>query len=316
MRPKTALAAATLLLLTCVAVQLGAQNAPPAGPPAPQAPAGRGGRGGGRGGGGAQATFPAQQRPPADPAIVARGKTLYEINCRSCHGTDLRGGDMGGPNLLRSPLVLGDQDGELITPVVQNGRQTPGLPPMPPLALPPDDIKAVATYIHSVAATMRGQGAPPPGQEPVVLNIRVGDARAGQAYFASKCSACHSATGGLAGLASRVTEPVQLQNLWVAGGGGGRGRGGTGAAGGGADRRAVTVTVTPSNGPKVEGRLVRLDDFLVVVALPDGTERSFTRNNDVPKVEVHDPLEPHRQLLSVYTDKDIHDVTAYLVTLK
>ena len=130
-----------------------APQTPPAGAPAPapqggaQPPAGRGGgqRGGGR------ATFPAQQRSLADPKIIARGKTLYEINCRACHGADLRGGDIGGPNLLRSQLVLNDQHGELILPVVKNGRQTPGMPPMPALPLGEEDIKAVAEFIHSVA---------------------------------------------------------------------------------------------------------------------------------------------------------------------
>ena len=54
------------------------------------------------------ATFPAQQRPAGDPAVIARGGSLYAIQCRSCHGVDLRGGDLGGPNLLRSQLVLSD----------------------------------------------------------------------------------------------------------------------------------------------------------------------------------------------------------------
>src|SRR5262245_27548017 len=107
------------------------QTPPPAG--APQTPAPQGGaqqppagRGGGQRGGG-RATFPAQQRTLADAATIARGKTLYEINCRACHGADLRGGDIGGPNLLRSQLVLNDQHGELILPVVKNGRQNPGM---------------------------------------------------------------------------------------------------------------------------------------------------------------------------------------------
>jgi cytochrome c oxidase cbb3-type subunit 3 len=323
MRPQTSLAAAAFVLLTCISVvQLGAQNPPPAPPGAAgqggSAPAGAGGRGA-RGGGGGQA-FPAQQRPPADPAIVARGKTLFEINCRSCHGADLRGGDMGGPNLLRSPVVLNDQDGELIVPIVQNGRQTPGLPAMPPLPIAPDDVKAIATYIHSVAATMRGQGNPPLGP-PVVLNILVGNAAAGQAYFTAHCSSCHSATGDLAGLASRVSEPVQLQNLWVSGGSGrgARGRGGRGAAESNdsdSGARQVTVTVTQPNGDKLEGRLIRVDDFLVVLGLPDGSERSVSRDGDVPKVEIHNPLETHLKMLSTYTENDIHDVTAYLVTLK
>jgi cytochrome c oxidase cbb3-type subunit 3 len=224
---------------------------------------------------------------------------------------------MGGPNLLRSQLVLNDQDGELIQPVVQNGRQNPGMPVMPPLNMPVDDIKAVAAYIHSVAATARGQGAPPPGAA-VELNIVVGDAAAGKTYFASKCSSCHSATGDLAGVAGKVSDPTELQNLWVGGGGGGRGgRGGRGAAGAaGPGRGEVTVAVTPGSGPRVEGRLVRIDDFIVVVGMPDGSTRSFRRDGAVPKVDITDPLEGHKKLLLTYTDKDIHDVTAYLVTLK
>ena len=78
----------------------------------------------------------------------------------------------------------------------------------------------------------------------------------------------------------------------------------------------VTVTVTLPSGENVEGRLVRIDDFMVTVALADGTLRTFRRDGDVPKVEVHDPMQAHRDLLTVYTDKDIHDLTAYLVTLK
>src|SRR3954452_16755266 len=268
MRGKYSLAAAAILLLTTIAVRLPAQaQAPaPAQSPAPapgaQTPAGPAQGGRGRG----QATFPAQQRTLADPAVIARGKTLFEINCRLCHGADLRGGDMGGVNLLRSNLVLTDQHGELILPVVHGGRQNPGMPPMPPFPqIPDDDVKAIAEYIHGVAFTMRGQGNPPPSAEAVVLNIVVGDPAAGKRYFAAKCASCHSETGDLQGVASRYAEPVQLQNAWVSGGGaggrgGGRGRGGAAAA---PNRRQVTVTVTTASGQKVEGRLDRIDDFIV-----------------------------------------------------
>ncbi len=317
MRPKTSLAAAAMLLLMSLAVI--ASQGPPAPPPAGQGPGGRGAAPGPAGRGRGQATFPAQQRPPGDPAVIARGKTLFEANCRLCHGADLRGGDMGGVNLLRSNLVLTDQHGETILPVVRNGRQTPGLPPMPPFPqLSDDDVKAIAEYIHSVAATMRGQGNPPPGAEPVVLNILVGDANAGKAYFDAKCASCHSPTGDLQGIGMRYADPVQLQNSWVAGGAGRGGRGGRGAApAAGASRsREMTVTVTQPSGQKVEGRLDRLDDFIVVLTPADGVQRSFRRVGDVPKVEIHDPLAGHKQLLPVYTDKDIHDLTAYLVTLK
>ena len=102
-----------------------------------------------------------------------------------------------------------------------------------------------------------------------------------------------------------------LQANWVSGGGGGRGRG----AGPGTSK-PVTVTVTMPSGQKIEGPLDRIDDFIVVVKQSDGPARAIRRDGAVPKVEIHDPLDGHRQLLTVYTDKDIHDVTAYLVTLK
>jgi cytochrome c oxidase cbb3-type subunit 3 len=218
---------------------------------------------------------------------------------------------MGGPNLLRSGVVLADQHGELIAPIIEGARRDQGMPAIP---MAPDDMTAVAEYLHSVLFTARGQGAPPPGP-PVVLNIVVGNAAAGQAYFQTKCSACHSVSGDLQGIGTRVADPTQLQNLWVSGGS--TGRGGPPAGGpAGAALRVTTATVTLPTGQVVEGPLRRIDDFIVTLGLPDGSERTFRRDGDVPKVEVHDPLEGHRKLLPVLTDKDIHDVTAFLVTLK
>lgn len=251
---------------------------------------------------------PGQQRPPEDPAQVARGKGIYGLSCRGCHGADLRGGDMGGPNLLRSQLALSDREGEKIVPIIQTG--VPG-GTMPPIPMSPEDAKAVATYVRSVMATIGGQGKPPSSQEPPT--ILVGNAAEGQAYFAVKCATCHSATGDLQGIAARITDPKMLQNAWVAGGRSGRGAPAPTAA---SSRRTVTVKVAPAGAPAVEGRLVRIDDFVVTLETPDGSTRSFRRDGDTPKVVVNDPLTGHRDLLSVYADKDVHNVTAYLVTLK
>ena len=310
------LAAAAAVLTSAIVSGVAAQG-PPAG----------GGQGGGRGAGqgagrGGGQTFPNRQRQLADPAVIQRGNTLYGINCRLCHGADLRGGDLGGINLLRSALVLSDKEGELILPVVKEGRQRPGMPPMPPLPLPDDDIKAIAAYIHSVAATMAGQGGPPPGP-PVELNIVVGDPAAGQQYFAANCASCHSPTGDLQGLASRYPSPMQLQNTWVGGvpAGGGRGAAAAGAAAGAAAAPArtpkpVTVVVTTAGGQRYEGRLDRIDDFTVSLTQADGIPKTFRRNGNVPAIQINDPLEAHKKMLVKYTDKDIHDGTAYLVTLK
>lgn len=296
-------AALTCIALLCIAAPFAAQRGGARGA-APQAPATT------PAAGNPQATFPAQQRPAGDPALIARGNGLYGVNCRLCHGADLRGGDQGGPNLLRSAVVFSDQSGELIGPVVLNGRANPGMPPMPKIALSADDVRAVAEYIHSVVATSQGQGAPPRGA-PVQLDVLVGDAKAGQAYFAKNCASCHSVTGDLKGIGAAAASPTQLQNAWVGGQSAGGGRGGRGGA-----ATPVTVTVTPSSGPKIEGVLGRIDEFLVIVNMSDGSSRSIRRDGDVPKVDVHDPRDAHRKLLPTYTDKDIHDVTAYLVTLK
>ena len=262
-------------------------------------PAGRG-----RGSGG---FVPGQQRVPGDPAQIARGKTLYGISCTSCHGTDLRGGDLGGPNLLRSQTALSDRDGELILPIIQGSRKDGGMPAIP---MSPQDGKAVAAYVRSVLETIGRQGMPPSVGLPPP-SVVVGDTKAGKAYFAAKCSGCHSITRDLEGIATRIPDPKTLQNTWVAGGG--RGRRGPAAS----DPRSVaTAIVTLPSGERAEGQLVRIDDFLVTLRLADETFRTFRRDDDVPKVEIHDPMKTHRDLLAVYTDKDMHDVTAYLVTLK
>lgn len=285
MHGSKAVVAVTLVMLTAIGVHLGAQGQQPA--------------------------YPQFQRPPGDPAVIARGAALYGIRCAGCHGADLRGGDQGGPNLLRSEIVLMDQKGEGIIPIVQNGRQSPGMPGMPAIPLPPDDILAVAEYLHSVLAKAGRQGRPPIGSAPPVLNVLVGDIEAGRVYFTAKCSSCHSVTADLKGIATRVPDPKALQNLWVSGGGGG-GRFGSAAS----DSRAVRVTVTPAAGAPVEGRLVRRDDFIVTLEQDDGTRRTFRRNGDEPRVDVRDPLAAHRALVPGYTDKDMHDVTAFLAVIK
>jgi cytochrome c oxidase cbb3-type subunit 3 len=300
MRAKNGLMAAAFLGLTVV-VGVAAQDAPP---PPPAQPAAGGGQGRGR----SLATFPAQQRPPGDPAIVARGKTLYEMNCQVCHGADLRGAT--GPNLLRSQVVLSDLSGELIEPVVHGS-----LASMKAIDLTAADVRTLAVYIHDIVRTARGQGAPP-GPGVPVTNIVVGDAAAGRTYFQSKCAGCHSVTGDLQGLGARMPDAKTLQNLWVSGGSVGGGGGRRGGVAGAADPRTPTVTVTQPSGERVEGKLLKIDDFIVTLALADGTLRTFNREGDRPKVDVKDPLTPHRALWSVMSDKDVHDVTAYLVTLK
>src|SRR5262245_38160883 len=194
------------LTVTMIAVAVAVAQEPPA----------QGGRGGGRQGGGRGPNFPQQQRRLADAAVLARGKGLFDANCSACHGIDLRGGQQGGPNLLRSQTVLLDKAGEAIGPVVTGGRPNPpaGAPPMPPFALPPDDVTALAEYIHSVAAQAGRQGRPPIDENVPPERILVGDAAAGRAYFEATCAACHASTD-LKGFAARMADPRELQNAWV-----------------------------------------------------------------------------------------------------
>ena len=73
------------------------------------------------------------------------------------------------------------------------------------------------------------------------------------------------------------------------------------------------------NGQKLEGTLVRQDDFLVILTLPDGTRRYLPIENGWPKVEVEDPQAAHKKMAFELDDpdnKNMHDVTAYLATLK
>lgn len=238
----------------------------------------------------------------ADPETVAAGKALFDVNCSFCHGSDARGGE-GGPNLVRSQLVMDDDKGELIATVVQNGR--PGTA-MPRFDLTMDQIREIAGYIHNVAMNYRRVVDVP-------TNIVVGDANAGEAFFNSaeaKCNTCHSVTGDLAGIGSKM-DPKTLQNALVSGGGG-RGRGGETAIA----VPPTTATITLADGKTVQGKLDHIDDFLVSVTDDNGNHLTYDRHGDVPKVVIHNPLQAHIDMLSKYNDDQIHNLTAYLVTLK
>ncbi|MEY4760216.1 MAG: Cytochrome c oxidase subunit [Pseudomonadota bacterium] len=259
-------------------------------------------------------TFPAQQRAIADAKIVERGATLFAIQCKGCHGADLRGGDMGGPNLLRSQLVMGDKAGEAIVPVIQNGRSgTTGSGVMPALPLSDVDAHAVAEYIHSVAATRQRQGGTPPVK--VELNLLVGDAKRGAGHFNRWCAECHSPTGDLASVATRYGNNAEtLQNAWVAGR-----KPGVPEPGVENPRRQVQATIHFENGSEIRGVLRRMDDFTISLLTDGGQYRSFVRRSARPaitSVDIEDPLARHRSLWSEVSDAAMHDVTAYLATLK
>ena len=247
-----------------------------------------------------RAQYPA--RPAVDPAILERGKALYSVHCAFCHGSDARGGDGGGPNLLRSQLVLSDKNGELIGNIVRDGRPANG---MPPIALTSQQIADIADFIHSFS--VGGDDA----ARRVPATIVVGNATAGAAAFQTRCASCHSTTGDLKAIGARFAIARELQDYWLVPVPS-RGR----ASGVGANLKPVSAIVTLPSGERSEGRLLRIDDFSLTIVPADGVPRSFGRRGEQPKVEIIDPVKPHRDLLPRYTDKEIQDITAYLVTLK
>jgi mono/diheme cytochrome c family protein len=263
------------------------------------------------------AAFPI--RPKADPATLARGKQDYNTNCAYCHGEDARGGDNGGVNLLRSEVVMKDQNGERLRTFLLNesgeehAAAREGILKFNLTSAQANDLQAylgdLAAFIHDFRLSSRDPGRMRP---PTTL---VGDATAGQKYFEQKCASCHSASGDLKGIASRITDPRSLQQTWLMPAVYGF-RGFNPPPDVPTHVPPATVTVTTPDGRKMEGRLGRIDDFLVTLTTADGTSHTIRRDGEVPKVEVHDPMKPHKELLPFYTDTDIHNVTAYLATLK
>jgi cytochrome c oxidase cbb3-type subunit III len=280
---------------------------------APQAPPPAGGRQGGpppgRGGGMLAGAGPSD-KPVVDAAAADRGRKVWAGECIDCHGTQARGGDKG-PNLVRSVVVLRDRYGSQLGPFLKKGHRLQS--GTPSASLTDAQVQDLAHFLRQkVNDGLRGS---PLFQ---VQNILTGDAKAGQTFFngEGKCATCHSPTGNLAGIGARL-EPVDIQQRFLfpatGRGGGGRGRGAGPAA---PNPTAVRVTVTPEGGAAaVSGVLVQMDDFYVTLRNEDGTMQTLKRTAGM-KIEKNDPLAFHIGLLDKLTDKNMHDVVAYLETLK
>jgi cytochrome c oxidase cbb3-type subunit III len=240
-------------------------------------------------------------RPPGDPAAIARGKQVFSVNCAFCHGSDARGGE-GGPNLLRSPIVLNDQHGELVAAIVSTGRVAKG---MPKFDLPMESISDIAAYLHSINV---GRNATAPFDPRSVL---VGNAAAGKKYFNGEghCTACHSVNKDLAGIASKFS-PKDLQDAIFTGGSTGM----LGMPSPTAPPRSVTAKMP--GGEVIQGRLVYVDDFVVVLIDANGKRCTLRRDGNNPELQITDPMQWHLDMARRWEDRDLHDLTAYLATLK
>lgn len=276
---------------------------PPAQKPGPPVPAGTGGPGGTTEAERMQKFLAIGEAP--DPAAVTRGKNLFVATCGFCHGANATGGE-SGPNLVRSVLVLHDNKGDQIGPVVHNGRPAKGMPAFP--SLTPAQITDIAEFLKSRYQAAANRGAYQ------IQNIITGDAKAGEAFFngQGKCNTCHSVTGDLAGIAKRC-EPDALQSKLLYPGARRRGEGGED----GKSKRSIpTATVTLPSGQTFTGELGHLDDFNVSILDEKGEYHSWTLDNSNINVSVRDPLAAHVELLQKFTNSEMHNVLAYLETLK
>ena len=241
-----------------------------------------------------------------DPAAVERGRTVFGAKCGSCHRPNARGGQgFSGPDLIRSVLVLQDGGGKQIAAYLQAGHPDESKPPIP---LSAAEVSDIAIFLHReiTYAAERSNYQ--------LQYVMTGNAAAGEAYFngAGGCARCHSPTGDLKGIGSRYDGP-RLQALIAFGTiGGGRGRGEEPSS----SRTARTATVTLASGETFTGRLIRLTDFDVTIRTDAGKTMTWLRNGQTPKVQVTDPLQAHLDRLAEYTDADIHNLAAYLSTLK
>jgi mono/diheme cytochrome c family protein len=264
-----------------------------------------GGRGSAQAGGG-RGRAPAFSPGPADKQVIdeaaaSRGRKVYAAECITCHGTHARGGERGA-DLIRSEIVLHDRYGSTIGPFLRKGHPTQTTPAA---KLTDAQISDLSHTLHQeVYNTLRAALQ--------IQNVLTGDPKRGEAYFngEGKCAGCHSPTGDLAHIASRM-EPaaIQQQFLFPGASRGGRGRGAA------STRKPVTVTVTPPSGAPITGTLLHLDDFNIALRDSSGQYHSFERTS-ATKVIKNDPLQAHYDLLDRYTDRNIHDIVAYLETLK
>lgn len=230
------------------------------------------------------------QRQQFDAAAVERGRAQFKSSCGFCHGDDATGNR--APDLIRSASLSHDVNGEAVGPVIRNGRPDNGMPAFG--SLTGKQISDIVTFLHKQAYdALHSNGVP---RDYPLAKLLTGKPADGKSFFDANCASCHSATGDLAGIA-RKYGPLDLQQRMLYPGG---------------DRRTARVTLP--DGQAMEGKLAHVDEFDIAIVGKDGWYRSWPRA--AVKAEIHDPLAQHKALMEKYTDSDVHNLFAYLETLK
>jgi mono/diheme cytochrome c family protein len=227
-----------------------------------------------------------------DKAAAARATPIYQQNCSFCHGPQARGAT--GPGLITSDLVLGDDHGEHLAPFLKVGRPDKGMPAFSQFS--DSTLRDLAEFLHLQVENIANRGTYK------VLNIVVGNVARGRAYVTTNCVKCHT-IASLAHLASKFRSPDQLQRCWIW------------PSRPGDNSLAVTANVTTPDGSSISGRVTEVSDFRITLIDGAGQTRIIDRDHEV-NVQMKDPLAPHQALLMTLKNGDMHNVTAYLETLK
>lgn len=288
-----ALSVGGMALLATIAMTQETQQSPPPGNP-PAAPAS--GRNAGFNGTPEQRAAATRVflglGPEPDKAAAARGAPLFQQSCAFCHGPQARGAE--GPNLITSDVVLGDDHGEHLVPFLKHGRPEKGMPSFS--SMTDGQLTDIAEFLHLQVEDVANRGTYH------VLNILVGDPAKGQAYVAANCMSCHTAAT-FAHIASKYRSPDQLQRAWIW------------PAQSTDNSLAITATVKTADGATISGRVTQVSDFRITLVDGDGQTHVIDR---LPGVDVsfRNPLAPHQAMIMTLKNDDMHNVTAYLETLK
>lgn len=228
--------------------------------------------------------------PEPDRAAAARGAPLFSRNCAFCHGAEARGAT--APSLITSDVVLGDDHGEHLAPFLKKGRPEKGMPAFATVS--DDQLRDIAEYLHLQVEDVANRGTYR------LLNIVVGNAARGKAWVGSQCMSCHTEET-FAHIASRFRSPEQLQRGWI--------------WPSRSSASAVTAAVKMPDGSVVAGRVAQVSDFRITLVDSEGRAHAIERKPAV-EVQMHDPLAAHQAMIMTLTNEEMHDVTAYLETLR